>query len=179
MDCQFRTFSTIDDAYLLLQDLGASEQLIVHVKLVAEAAELLISQIERFEIAIDRDLIRLGVAFHDAGKIIHPQELTLPGNYHEPDGEQILIANGVAPKIARCCLSHARWQTMDCSIEELFVALADTLWKGKRNPQLEDLVIKRLAIRSRRDYWDLFVEWDSCFESIAADGDRRLIRSQL
>ena len=58
------------------------------------------------------------------------------------------------------------------------MALADTLWKGKRNSQLEELVIQNLAIRSNQDYWDLFVEMDSCFENIAADGDSRLLRSQ-
>lgn len=67
---------------------------------------------------------------------------------------------------------------MECSLEELFVALADTLWKGKRNSQLEDLVIKRLATQYNKDYWEFFVEMDSCFETIASDGDSRLLRSQ-
>ncbi|WP_334807407.1 hypothetical protein [Nostoc sp.] len=33
-------------------------------------------------------------------------------------------------------------ETMECSFEKLLVALADNLWKGKRNTQLEDIVIK-------------------------------------
>jgi hypothetical protein len=58
------------------------------------------------------------------------------------------------------------------------VALADTLWKGKRNTQLEVLFIKKLAELCSKDYWQLFIEMDSCFERIAAEGDARLLRSQ-
>jgi len=122
---------------------------------------------------------RLGVALHDSGKILHPQELRAKGNNHESDGESLLIANGVNPNLARCCRSHGQWQTMECSLEELLVALADTVWKGKRNPQLEDLVIKRLAKQCNKDYWEFFVEMDSYFETIASDGDSRLLRSQV
>jgi hypothetical protein len=67
---------------------------------------------------------------------------------------------------------------MECSFEELCIALADTLWKGKRNPQLEESIVKILADRSSRDYWDIFIEIDSCFEAIANDGVRRLLRSK-
>ncbi len=67
---------------------------------------------------------------------------------------------------------------MECSLEELLVALADNLWKGKRNTQLEDIVIKRLAIQCKKDYWELFLEMDLCFEIIAIEGDSRLLRSQ-
>jgi hypothetical protein len=122
--------------------------------------------------------VRLGVAFHDVGKILHPAELSAQGNHHELAGESLLIANGIDPALARCCRSHGQWKTLECSLEELIVALADTLWKGKRNTKLEELVVARLAIISDRNDWDLFIELDSCFEKIAGDGDARLYRSQ-
>lgn len=178
MNSQIKTFQTVHEAYQFLQELGASSKLLLHVKLVGEAAELLISKLHELQMQFDENFFRLGVAFHDAGKILHPKELIAKGNNHEADGETLLIAHGVDPKLARCCHSHGQWQTMECSFEEICVALADTLWKGKRNPQLEELFIQMLVARCNKDYWELFVEMDSCFEAIALDGDSRLLRSE-
>jgi HD domain len=178
MSNQSKPFQTVHEAYQLLQVLQAPPKLILHVKLVGEAAELLISKLRELGVQFDERLIRLGVAFHDAGKILHPEELIDTGNKHEADGEALLIRHGVDPKLARCCRSHAQWKIMECSFEELCIALADTLWKGKRNSLLEELFIKILARLCDEDYWDLFVEMDNCFEIIASDGDSRLLRSQ-
>ncbi|BAY08894.1 HD domain-containing protein [Calothrix sp. NIES-2098] len=177
MSSQIRNFSTVHDAHKFLQQLGASSKLIRHVKLVGEAAELLIAKLHQLPVSFNAGFVRLGVAFHDAGKILHPEELTAKGNNHELAGEQLLIAHGVEPSLARCCRSHGQWESMECSLEELLVALADTLWKGKRISQLETMVIERLSALCKRDYWELFVEMDSCFEAIASEGDLRLSRS--
>ncbi len=176
MEQQFKTFGSIQDAYKLLEDLGASAHLIQHVKLVGEAAEILISQLQRFGFSFDRDWIRLGVAFHDTGKILHPSELSAKGDRHEAAGEILLLSNGVDPKIARCCRSHGQWQQLECSFEELVIALADCLWKGKRNKELEHRLIEAVVIMCDRNYWDIFVDLDSGFERVAADGDLRLSR---
>jgi len=178
MSNQARTLHTVHEAYQLLQELGAPPKLILHVSLVAEAVELLISKLQQLGVQFDARFIRLGVAFHDAGKILHPEELSNSGNRHEDDGETLLISHGIDPKLARCCPSHAQWSRMDCSVEELCIALADTLWKGKRNAHLEELVVDILATLTNKDYWELFVEMDSCFETIASEGDSRLLRSQ-
>lgn len=172
-------FSTVDDAYIFLEKLGASSTLVIHVKLVAEAAELLITKLRSLDIGFDISFVRLGVAFHDAGKILHPEELQVKGIKHEAAGEQLLITNGIDAALARCCRSHGQWRTMECTLEELLVALADTLWKGKRSQDLENLVVKRLSKQHSRDYWELFMEMDACFEKIAEDGYSRLIRSQI
>jgi HD domain len=170
---------TVDDAYTMLQRLGASHQLICHVKLVGEAAEGLLAKLQQLQMPVDECFVRLGVAFHDAGKILHSEELVAKGTHHEAAGEQLLIANGVDPSLARCCRSHGQWQTMDCCFEELLVALADALWKGKRDVLLEGEVVQRIATLGQKEYWALFVEMDSCFEAIAADGHSRLLRSQI
>jgi hypothetical protein len=170
---------TVNDAYAMLQRLGASHRLICHVKLVGEAAEVLIAKLQQLQVPVDERFVRLGVAFHDAGKILHLEELVVKGTNHEAAGEQLLIINGVDPSLARCCRSHGQWQTMDCCFEERLVALADKLWKGKRNAQLEGEIVQRIATLGQKDYWELFVEMDSCFEAIAADGHSRLLRSQV
>jgi putative nucleotidyltransferase with HDIG domain len=174
---QFKTFKSVQDAHGFLQTLGASAHLIQHVKLVGEAAEILILLFQKLGIAFDADWIRLGVVFHDVGKILHPYEMNEKGNQHEVDGEKLLLSEGVDPKIARCCRSHGQWQQMECDFEELVVALADNLWKGKRNSQLENKLIREVSSVIHKDYWDIFVILDGGFEGVAEKGDLRLSRS--
>ncbi|MCH8618304.1 hypothetical protein [Undibacterium sp. TS12] len=126
----------------------------------------------------DANLIRLGVAMHDAGKILHPQELEGPGSLHEPADEKMLLARGVDSAIARCRVTHAQWRQSGLSLEELSIALADKLWKGKREEQLEMLVIHAIAQKLQVDQWDLFTGLDDLFERIAAGGSDRLQRSR-
>ncbi len=178
MKQQFEIFDSIEDAYKFLQDLDAPSDLIQHVKLVAEAAEILILQFEQLNLSFDPEWIRLGVAFHDIGKILYPAELNKRGNQHEAAGEQLLLDRGIDPKIARCCRSHGQWNQMECSFEELAVALADCLWKGNRNVELEHLMISRSAQILNQDYWDVFIKLDDLFEEIARSGDLRLSRSR-
>jgi hypothetical protein len=49
----------------------------------------------------------------------------------------------------RCCRSYEPWSLMDCAFEELMVALADNLWKGKRNTDLENIVVDTCNILER------------------------------
>jgi hypothetical protein len=166
------------DAYGLLRRLGAPERLIVHVQLVAEAADQLVQAYRDLGIDFDARLVELGVAVHDAGKIQHPEELDDPGARHEPAGQALLLAHGVQADVARCCVSHAAWQDEGDSFEERSVALADKLWKGKRVQALELLVLDEAAARLRVGRWDIFTRLDSVFEEIAAGGVDRLRRSR-
>ena len=99
------------------------------------------------------------------------------GSRHEQAGQQKLLALGVNPAIARCCVSHGQWESMPCSLEELLIALSDKLWKGKRVQALEDMVIQRIIDILQKDFWDIFPDLDACFEQIAAQGDQRMARS--
>lgn len=166
-----------DDAYDLLRSLSAPEHLLTHVSLVGEAADMLIEKFAELNLNIDFEFIRIGVAIHDTGKIVHTSEMTGPGSKHEPEGLRILISEGVSEAIARCCMSHAQWSEMECSLEELIIALSDKLWKGKRVEQLELLVIDRIASKLNKERWDIFQDLDSHFELIAIGGDDRLNRS--
>jgi hypothetical protein len=170
-------FNNTAEAYAFLKEIGAPDKLIRHVSLVGEAAELLIEKLNRLNVPVDARFVRLGVAFHDAGKIKYPEELRVKGNRHESAGEEFLLQQGLSPELARCCVSHGQWQTLDCSFEELLVALADTLWKGKRNEELEKRVVEKTAQLIAREPWNLFIEMDSYFEQIAAGGVERLLQS--
>jgi len=166
------------EAYELLQRLGAPARLLVHVQLVGEAADLLVRNYMELGLEFDGRLIELGTAIHDAGKIKFPGELDSPGSRHEPAGEALMLANNVQPEVARCCVSHATWSEPSVSFEERSVALADKLWKGKREEALELSVIDEAAARLRLTRWDVFSQLDSAFEEIAAGGAERLSRSR-
>ncbi|MDJ0944955.1 MAG: HD domain-containing protein [Kiloniellales bacterium] len=166
------------DAYDLLVFLGAPGRLVLHAQLVGEAADELLDALRPLGLGIREDLVRLGVVLHDAGKILHPGELDAPGDAHEAAGERLLLEVGVQPEVARCCLSYARYESMEVSFEELLIALSDRLWKGVRVGALELRVVDAAAERLGKDRWDLFADLDVCFERIAAKGDRRLARSR-
>jgi len=55
--------------------------------------------------------------------------------------------------------------------------LADKLWKGKREADLELCVIDEIALRTGLSRWDIFAQLDTTFEEIAAGGEERLRRS--
>lgn len=167
------------DAYQLLASLGAPDRLLLHVRLVGEAAAKLMEAYNQLDMQYDARLIEVGVAIHDAGKIQHPAELDAPGSRHEAEGQALLLAHGVDPKVARCCVSHAAWQAADVSFEERSVALADKLWKGKREEALELSIIDEIASRLRVERWDVYTQLDTVFEDIAADGAERLARSKV
>ena len=170
--------TTTTEAYQLLLQLGASERLLTHVRLVGEAAEMLIVRLEEMGLQFDANLIRLGAAIHDAGKILYPNELDGPGSLHEPAGEKMLLDHGVQKTVARCCVTHAQWQGNGLSLEELAVATADKLWKGKREAELELKLIHAIAQQKQVDHWDIFTSLDDLFERIAAGGSERLERSR-
>ncbi|ODU15570.1 MAG: hypothetical protein BGP22_34860 [Variovorax sp. 67-131] len=168
-----------NDAYSLLRKLGASTRLLLHLQLVGEAADELIHALSSMGLAFDAKLVELGVAVHDAGKIEHPAELDGPGSQHEPSGERLLLTHHVQPKVARCCVSHAAWSAPGVCFEERLVALADKLWKGKREQALELCVIDEVATRLHLDRWDVFPKLDLIFEDIASGGEMRLQKSRL
>ena len=170
-------FDSKEDAYDFLRSISAPQHLITHVTLVGEAAELLIAKFNELDLELDYGFIRTGVAIHDVGKVIHQNEMSEGGGLHEPEGEKMLIANGWPPKLARVCISHARWNEMDCSLEELIIALSDKLWKGKRVEELEIMVIDQIASVLNTGRWDIFADLDQCFEDIASSGHTRLQRS--
>lgn len=168
-----------NDAHQLLNILGAPEHLKKHILLVGEATELLIKKLNELNIQLDFEFIRIGVVIHDIGKIKHPTEMINSGSKHETAGQELLLSLGVEPKIARCCVSHSQFSTMECSIEELIIALSDKLWKGKRVKRLEMRIIDELADLMGKDRWDIFSKLDSQFEFIANGGDERLRRSVI
>jgi hypothetical protein len=170
---------TSGQALALLAQLGAHPWLVRHHELVVEAAEILCDRVAR-ELAVpfDRELVLAGAALHDAGKIVCAAEMHAPGHAHEAAGRALLIERGVPDAIARFCVTHAAWDD-DVAIEDLLVALADKLWKGRREESLELKVMGALAAASGRAAWEAFTVVDAICEAIASGGPDRLARSAV
>ena len=88
------------------------------------------------------------------------------------------LARRVQPEVARCCVTYAAWQHPDVTFEERTVALADKLWKGKREGALELAIIDDVAGRLQVERWDVFARLDAVFEEIASGAHARLERSR-
>lgn len=54
------------------------------------------------------------------------------------------------------------------------MSVADKIWKNKRVPELEDLVVRRLAEASGRTVWEEFLEFDDALTAVGEDAEERL-----
>jgi hypothetical protein len=165
--------TAIGELLVLLQ---APPRLAAHLRAVHDVAwqltELLAAR--HPALAFDPDAVLYGAATHDIGKVIHVDELTVPGSQHEPAGYQLLIAHGVPPRLARFANTHGSWTDQDTTIDDHLVSLADKIWKAKRVPDLEDLIITELATASATERWQAFAELDDILDHLAAGADDRL-----
>jgi hypothetical protein len=163
------------DAARLCKVLVAPPLLVRHLTLVhAATVELLDGLAASFPgLVVDRDAVLFGAATHDIGKVLHPAELSGLGNQHEQDGPALLEQHGVSPTLARFALSHGRWREVD-DLEDLLVALADSVWCGQRCAELETKVSAILAARTGLQQWAAWSKLDAVCEKIASRGEVRL-----
>jgi hypothetical protein len=160
----------------LLRQLNPPPRLVAHLALVHDVAwRLLDAFVQRWPtLAIDADSVCFGAATHDLGKLLHPHELTGPGQQHAADGPDFLIAAGVEPQHARFSRTHRTWRSARVALEDLIVALADTCWKGSRNPVLEQQVIESIQHLLGKESWETMLVVDQLVEDLAAGADGRL-----
>ncbi|WP_433366612.1 phosphohydrolase [Actinoplanes sp. CA-142083] len=160
----------------LLRRLSASPRLVAHLRLVHDVAFRLTEWLAHAHPAVlfDREAVLFGAATHDIGKARVAEELSAPGSRHEQLGEQLLLAEGVSPRLARFAATHASWHADGVEMDDLLISLADKVWKAKRVPDLEQLVVDRLAVASAVEPWAAFMSLDDCLDRLAAGADERL-----
>jgi hypothetical protein len=165
-----------DEAAKLLRELDAPPRLAAHLRAVHDVAYRLVEwvSLRHPALPLDRDAVLFGAATHDIGKTTHVAELSGPGSDHEESGRDLLLSHGVAPHHARFAATHATWTLPGLGIEDLLVSVADKVWKNKRVPELEDLVVRRLAEASGRTVWEEFLEFDDVLTSVGEGADARL-----
>lgn len=162
------------DALELLRQLGAPPRLMRHGELVSQVATQISDAFSRLGVVHNGILVATGAALHDAGKIVHPNELQGLGSNHEAAGEQLLLSRGLSAKLSRICRTHGQWEGTEVSFDERLVALADHVWKGTRNESLEKLVMQDVARRLGIEPWEVFLEIDPQLEQIAAGASVRV-----
>ncbi|MFC9796914.1 HD domain-containing protein [Streptomyces sp. NPDC127584] len=160
----------------LLAGLDAPPRLAAHLRAVHDVAVQLVDWLEhhRPDLGADREAVLFGAATHDIGKTVHVAELTGPGSRHEEAGRDLLLAHGFGPDMARFAGTHASWTAPDTTLEDLLVSTADKVWKNKRVPELEDLLLARLAEASGRERWEEYLVLDDLLGRIGDGADRRL-----
>ncbi|WP_328779853.1 HD domain-containing protein [Streptomyces canus] len=165
-----------DEAAHLLRTLDAPPRLAAHLRLVHDVAYELAEWLARQHptLQLDRDAVLFGAATHDIGKTVHACELSGPGSAHEKAGQDLLLAHGVPPHLARFAATHATWTLPDIGLDDLLVSVADKIWKNKRVPELEDLVVRRLAGTSGRTVWEEFMELDDALTTVGENAEERL-----
>jgi hypothetical protein len=159
-----------------LVDVDAPARLVAHLRAVHDVATQIVVGVEETwpALDLDREAVLLGAATHDVGKALHPDELIGPGDRHEHVGSQLLLDHGFAPHVARFARTHAAWNAADATIEDLFVALADKVWKGRREVDLEQLLIDRIASETGDERWEVFAQLDEMLAAAASEADGRL-----
>jgi len=165
-----------DEVSDMLVALAAPARLAAHLRAVHDVAcELTEVLAARYPaLVFDPAAVRYGAATHDIGKVVHRDELTGPGSRHEPTGRSLLIDRGVPSRLARFAGTHGSWTAPDTALDDHLVSLADKIWKAKRVPDLEDLVVARLAAECGLERWAAFAGLDDILDVIAAGADERL-----
>ena len=161
----------------LFQRQNPPSRLIRHHELVHDACCMLLEAVQaRFPgLPIDHDLVLLGAAIHDAGKLVHRDEISGPGHQHEEDGPAFLVERGFEPVEARFAMTHGRWgEEPNTPLEDLLVALSDEIWKGGRNDRLESRVSQAIADETGLMVWEVYLWLDQVLVEIAEDADGRL-----
>lgn len=161
----------------ICEEVNAPPRLVAHLTLVHDVACSLVEESQkRFPaLELDAESVTFGAATHDIGKALHPAELVEAGSEHEAEGERLLKRLGVAETHARFARTHAAWrEDASLTLEDLFVTLADTCWKGKRVPELDEMVARRIADQLGRAEWDVYLVLDDILQKLSADADERL-----
>lgn len=164
----------------LCKKLNAQPRLVAHLSLVHDASVEITEGLRKSfpKLQFDSDEVHFGAATHDVGKTIHPDELTGPGHLHEKNGPDLLERHGVSPELARFARTHGAWDRGRPTLEDLLVALADNVWKGRRLAELESLIVAKIAEETHREEWDVFDTLDRVLDKIAARGNERLAWQQ-
>jgi len=93
---------------------------------------------------------------------------------HEERGAEVLKGFGFPDSLARYTRTHASWKSPEVAIDDLLVSLADKVWRGKRQEDLEQILIYRMSLALSRPEWEVFASMDTLLSDLAADADGRL-----
>src|SRR6266498_5264347 len=158
----------------LLQAVNAPPRLTAHLRVVHDAALTITTGIAVYwpNLPYDKQSVLVGAAIHDIGKVIYTSELTEPGNEHEIVGPDLLGQHRVPSHYARFARTHGQWnRDQAATLEDLLVALADTIWKGSRDSTLETRISKTIALLNDEEAWSVFLKLDDLISEVVETAD--------
>ena len=161
----------------LLDSVEAPPRLVAHLILVHDVASTLVDELREHwpNLPLDKHAILMGAAIHDIGKVLHTEELSRPGSRHEEAGTQLLIDKGFPADYARFARTHGSWDVEPTpSLEDLIVALADKIWRGVREQELEAKLADCILVSSGEQRWETYTKLDDIITGITKDSDLRL-----
>jgi hypothetical protein len=172
-----------DEARDILVALDAPQRLLAHHAMVHDVAWTILDGIaERWpDFPVDRHAVLIGAATHDVGKAVYGDEMRGPGRRHENEGEAILMAQGIPQNLARFARTHGQWALeQGPTVEDLLVALANTVWIGRRNEHLENLLVTRIIEFSGEPAWSAFAKFDDILlEVVEGSGERLALYNRI
>jgi hypothetical protein len=160
----------------LLAVVEAPPRLVAHLTLVHDVAAQLVPALRQAfpAINVDEQAVLFGAATHDIGKAEATSELSAPGKSHEHLGEALLRRHGVVPALARFARTHGlSADAATHTIEDLLVIVADTIWKGRRDQTIDD-VLTRTLTSSTMPTWKVYDTIDTILTQLAEGADARL-----
>ncbi|QBD79250.1 HD domain-containing protein [Ktedonosporobacter rubrisoli] len=166
------------DVLKMLAKYAASPRLVAHLTIVHDVAITLLEQIDASWplLHYERESVLIGAATHDVGKTVYPDELIGPGSQHEEIGPQLLRESGFPENHARFAHTHGQWEREAAvQLEDILVAFADTIWKGKRNEALEQALALQIAEQCQQEVWEVYMKLDDIACELAKEAHERII----
>lgn len=162
----------------LLAKYAATPRLVAHLTIVHDVALKLIKYLKACwpTLEFDHQRVLFGAATHDIGKTVATNELTGPGSQHEEIGPQLLLDSGISEAYARFARTHAQWdREASPQLEDLLVAFADKIWKGKRDEALEQEIAQQVARQCQEALWQVYIKLDDIASDLAKDAHNRIL----
>lgn len=173
-------FNTFKDALNFQKFLSAPEQLIKHHIRVLEAFNSILLELPlSMNMTVDKNLGQILAVAHDIGKISISEELHGAGHRHEKFGKEFLSSWGFDSSIYNICEIHGTWRNYSPNLEDSLVILADRLWRGARESELEEMIAHLFCEKTNQAFWDVYLFLDSIFEKIATQGTIRIQQDAL
>jgi hypothetical protein len=166
-----------------LAKLSAPPRLIRHHEVVHEVAcRLVEGLLKKYPETpfFNGRIVAFGASIHDIGKVSHPEEITGPGEKHEKAGPKVLEEVGL--KHGNCFARlhsvikefHKKGEIEMLATEVIMVALADVIWKGARDNDLEALLVGRITKATLVGSFEADAALDRIIGSISGHADQFL-----
>ncbi|PJZ23965.1 hypothetical protein CH352_00915 [Leptospira hartskeerlii] len=150
----------LENLYHFQKELGVPERLLKHHEITLSVSIKIVDGLPKeIRAVLNSNVLLSGIFVHDIGKLFFQEELSIEGKYHEVAGRDFLLLIGMPEEIANFCISDEI-----NSIEKLIAAIADRIWTGVRDLDLEWDLIQIVSFMTGKEFWETYNQLDPLFE---------------